>query len=176
MRELAANPGHDLTALHHNTAWVFRGASPGRHIHPGHLSTRLSKLFSTRAARQGTLYELTKLAPGPSPPKPSATPPRPSDATPPTQQRPTLTTSQPLFRPGRSAPASGTTPIWPTAITRTSWASPPLWVLIDNGSGQSDTCVASCWKLVGNDLLSFDQTMGENHAADSGEQQHATAH
>ncbi|MEV8112386.1 Fis family transcriptional regulator [Pseudarthrobacter oxydans] len=62
-RELAANPRHDLTASHPNTTWVFRGASPGRHIHPGHLTTRLSKLFSTRAARLGTLHELTKLAP-----------------------------------------------------------------------------------------------------------------
>jgi hypothetical protein len=44
-------------------AWVFRGASPGRHIDPGHLTTRLSKRFSTRAARLGTLHELTKLAP-----------------------------------------------------------------------------------------------------------------
>ncbi|MCZ9880470.1 hypothetical protein [Arthrobacter sp. B2a2-09] len=62
-RELAANPGHDLTAAHPNTKWVFRGASPGRHINPSHLTTRLSKLFSTRAARLGTLPELTKLAP-----------------------------------------------------------------------------------------------------------------
>lgn len=62
-RELAANPRHDLTASHPNTRWVFRGASPGRHIHPGYLTTRLSKLFSTRAARLGTLHELTKLAP-----------------------------------------------------------------------------------------------------------------
>lgn len=62
-RELAANPGHELTAAHPNTKWVFRGTSPGRHIHPGHLTTRLSKLFSTRAARLGTLHELTKLAP-----------------------------------------------------------------------------------------------------------------
>ena len=62
-RELAANPGHELTAAHPNTKWVFRGASPGRHINPGHLTTRLSKLFSTRAARLGTLHELTKLAP-----------------------------------------------------------------------------------------------------------------
>lgn len=62
-RELAANLGHDLTASHPNTKWIFRGASPGRHIHPGHLTTRLSKLFSTRAARLGTLHELIKLAP-----------------------------------------------------------------------------------------------------------------
>ena len=62
-RELAANPGHDTTAAHPNTKWVSRGVSPGRHIHPGHLATRLSKLFSTRSARLGTLHELTKLAP-----------------------------------------------------------------------------------------------------------------
>jgi hypothetical protein len=61
-RELAANPGHNLTASHPNTNWVFRGAPPGRHIHPGHLTTRLSRMFSTRAARLGTLHELTKLA------------------------------------------------------------------------------------------------------------------
>lgn len=62
-RELAANPGHNLTASHPNTNWVFRGASPGWHIHPGYLTTRLSRMFSTRAARLGTLHELTKLAP-----------------------------------------------------------------------------------------------------------------
>lgn len=62
-RELAANPGYNLTASHPNTNWVFRGTSPGRHIHPGHFTTRLRKLFSTRAARLGTLHELTKLAP-----------------------------------------------------------------------------------------------------------------
>ena len=62
-RELATNPGHDLTAAHPNSRWVFRGAAPGRHIHPGHLTSRLSRLFSTRAARLGTLHELTKLAP-----------------------------------------------------------------------------------------------------------------
>ena len=34
-----------------------------RHIHSGDLTTRLNKLFSTRAARLGALHELTKLAP-----------------------------------------------------------------------------------------------------------------
>ncbi|SDL25537.1 hypothetical protein SAMN04487916_10774 [Arthrobacter sp. ov407] len=66
-RKLTANPDHDVVALHPNSSWVFRGFSPGRHIHPGHLTTRLSKLFSTRAARFGTLHELTKLAPVPMP-------------------------------------------------------------------------------------------------------------
>lgn len=62
-RELATKPGHDLTASHPNTNWVFRGSFPGRHINPGHLTGRLRKVFSIRAARLGTLHELTKLAP-----------------------------------------------------------------------------------------------------------------
>lgn len=62
-RELAANPGNDLTASHPNSNWVFRGYSPGRHVDPGHLRGRLKDVFSTRAARLGTLHELTKLAP-----------------------------------------------------------------------------------------------------------------
>ncbi len=62
-RELAATPGHDLTAAHPNTNWVFRGHSPGRHIDPTHLRGRLKAVFSTRAARLGTLHELTRQAP-----------------------------------------------------------------------------------------------------------------
>ncbi|MEV4263553.1 hypothetical protein [Kribbella sp. NPDC049584] len=62
-REMAATPGNDLTAAHPNSSWVFRGYSPGRHIDPGHLRTRLRGVFSTRAARLGTLHELTRLAP-----------------------------------------------------------------------------------------------------------------
>ena len=62
-RELAATPGNDLTAAHPNSNWVFRGYSPGRHIDPGHLRTRLRGGFGTRAARLGTLHELTRLAP-----------------------------------------------------------------------------------------------------------------
>jgi hypothetical protein len=42
---------------------VFRGYSPGRHIHPATIRNRLSDIFSTRAARLGTLHELVKLAP-----------------------------------------------------------------------------------------------------------------
>lgn len=52
-----------MTAAHPNSHWVFRGYSPGRHIHPASLRTRLSGIFRTRAARLGTLHELTKLAP-----------------------------------------------------------------------------------------------------------------
>ena len=47
----------------HQTLTPKGGVSPGRHIHPGNLTTRLGKLFSNRAARLGTLHELTKLAP-----------------------------------------------------------------------------------------------------------------
>jgi hypothetical protein len=62
-RELAMKPSHRLTAAHPNSNWVFTGHSPGKHINPGHLTQRLKRLFSTRAARLGTLHELTKLAP-----------------------------------------------------------------------------------------------------------------
>jgi hypothetical protein len=57
------NPSHGLTAAHPNSKWVFTGHSPGKHINPGYLTQRLTRLFSTRAARLGTLHELTKLAP-----------------------------------------------------------------------------------------------------------------
>jgi hypothetical protein len=62
-RQLAARPGNDKTAAHPNSRWVFRGYSPGRRIHPASLRTRLSETFSTRAARLGTLHELTRLPP-----------------------------------------------------------------------------------------------------------------
>jgi hypothetical protein len=62
-RELAKNPSHGLTAAHPNSNWVFTGRSPGKHIHPGYLTQRMTRIFSTRAARLGTLHELTKLAP-----------------------------------------------------------------------------------------------------------------
>jgi hypothetical protein len=62
-RELATKPGNDLTAAHPNSDWVFRGYSPGRHIDAGYLRTRLRDVFSTRAARLGTLHELTKTTP-----------------------------------------------------------------------------------------------------------------
>lgn len=65
MRQLAAAPGNDLTASHPNSNWVFRGYSPGRHIHGSSLRQRLRVVFSTRAARLGTLHEITKLGPVP---------------------------------------------------------------------------------------------------------------
>ncbi|MFT4081072.1 MAG: hypothetical protein QM638_00650 [Nocardioides sp.] len=63
-RKLAANPGHDKTAARPNSNWVFRGFSPGQHIHAMSLRDRpRQRGFGTRAARLGTLHELTKLAP-----------------------------------------------------------------------------------------------------------------
>jgi integrase len=61
--QLAEQPGHDLTAAHPHSNWVFRGFSPGQPISAESLRNRLRGLFSTRAARLGTLHELTKLTP-----------------------------------------------------------------------------------------------------------------
>ncbi|WP_240685151.1 hypothetical protein [Arthrobacter nitrophenolicus] len=63
LRELAATPTHHQTAAHPNSNWAFRGGAPGQHIQASTLTQRLSTAFSTRAARLGTLHELTKLAP-----------------------------------------------------------------------------------------------------------------
>jgi hypothetical protein len=65
IRQLAAAPGNDLTASHPNSNWVLRGYSPGSHIHGSSLRSRLRSVFGTRAARLGTLHELTKLGPVP---------------------------------------------------------------------------------------------------------------
>jgi integrase len=62
-RDLAATPTHHQTAAHPNSKWVFRGGSPGQHIQASTLTQRLSTAFRSRAARLGTLHELTKLAP-----------------------------------------------------------------------------------------------------------------
>ena len=64
-REIAARPGHDSTASHPSSNWVFRGNSPGRHLDPAHLRGRLRDVISPRAARLGALQELTKVAPVP---------------------------------------------------------------------------------------------------------------
>ncbi|WP_349632353.1 Fis family transcriptional regulator [Gordonia sp. L191] len=62
-RYLAGERDLANTAAHPATNWVFRGYLPGQHIDPSHLRNRLRSTFSTRAARLGTLHELTKLAP-----------------------------------------------------------------------------------------------------------------
>ena len=94
MRQLAAAPGNDLTASHPNSNWVFRGYSPGRHIHGSSLRSRLKTVFSTRAARLGTLHELTT-GQCRSSPTPSATTHPRSSATPSGRRAPTLSTSPP---------------------------------------------------------------------------------
>lgn len=62
-RQLAADPGHDQTAAHPSSNWVFRGHSPGRPVAAATLRESLRKVFSVRAARLGTLSELSRLAP-----------------------------------------------------------------------------------------------------------------
>ncbi|MGD3152500.1 Fis family transcriptional regulator [Tsukamurella tyrosinosolvens] len=62
-RHLAGERDLANTAAHPATNWVFRGYVPGQHINPTHLRNRLKSTFSVRAARLGTLHELTKLAP-----------------------------------------------------------------------------------------------------------------
>lgn len=62
-RELADVPV--LTAAHPRNNWVFRGYSPGRHITGASLRISLKAIFATRAARLGTLHELTKVGPVP---------------------------------------------------------------------------------------------------------------
>ncbi len=61
-RELAATAPSN-TAAQPNSNWVFPGYGPGQHINAASLRERLQRLFSPRAARLGTLHELTKLAP-----------------------------------------------------------------------------------------------------------------
>lgn len=63
MRELAANPGQTNTAAHRDLQWVFRGGMPGGHLDPMHLRQELRPLFSSLAARLGTLTELSRQAP-----------------------------------------------------------------------------------------------------------------
>ncbi len=62
-RDLAVNPGHGQTAAHPRSNWVFRGHIPGRHLDPATARDRLRRTFSARAARLGTLEQLSKLAP-----------------------------------------------------------------------------------------------------------------
>ncbi|KLU08416.1 Fis family transcriptional regulator [Kocuria sp. SM24M-10] len=65
LRHLVAEPGHDRTAAHPHSRWIFRGNSPGQHLDASHLRRRLKTVCAPRAARLGTLEELTKLSPIP---------------------------------------------------------------------------------------------------------------
>ena len=60
VRDLADSPDHRNTAAHPDSPWVFLGGSPGRHITGAALRHRLKTLFATRAARLGTLHELSR--------------------------------------------------------------------------------------------------------------------
>lgn len=62
-RQLAGSPAHDLTAAHLHSDWIFRGIYPGRHLNAASLRATLRAVLDTRAARLGTLHELTKLTP-----------------------------------------------------------------------------------------------------------------
>lgn len=64
LRQLHAAPA-SRTAAHATARWMFPGSSPGEHLTAAHLRGRIKKLVATRAARLGTLHELTKLSPVP---------------------------------------------------------------------------------------------------------------
>lgn len=62
-RALATSLQNRQTAAQPHAHWVFPGRKPGQPINPGHLRQRLRGIFEARAARLGTIHELTKLAP-----------------------------------------------------------------------------------------------------------------
>lgn len=62
-RQLAVQPHNHQTAAHPNSNWVFPGYSPGRHLDAGYIAGRLRATVGARAARLGTLHEITKFAP-----------------------------------------------------------------------------------------------------------------
>jgi integrase len=43
LRLLASEPRQGLTAAHPATPWIFRGLSPGQHLHPDHLRKRVKR-------------------------------------------------------------------------------------------------------------------------------------
>lgn len=63
VRDLAAGPGHQQTAAHPDSPWVFRGTKPGSPINAMHLRQRLRPLFSVIAGRLGTITELSRTTP-----------------------------------------------------------------------------------------------------------------
>jgi integrase len=65
LRRLLAEPGHDQTAAHPHSPWIFRGHVPGRHLDAAHLRQRLTAVCAAQSARLGTLEELTRLGPIP---------------------------------------------------------------------------------------------------------------
>lgn len=63
VRDLATNPGRANTAAHRDSPWIFRGAMPGNHITAMQMRQQLRPLFSSLAARLGTLTELSRQTP-----------------------------------------------------------------------------------------------------------------
>ncbi|MFB7798874.1 Fis family transcriptional regulator [Isoptericola sp. NPDC056134] len=63
VRDLATNPEQANTAAHLDSPWIFRGAMPGNHVTAMHVRRQLRPLFSSLAARLGTLTELSRQAP-----------------------------------------------------------------------------------------------------------------
>ena len=61
--DVAARPSGPLTAGHPSLKWVFPGGRPGSHTTASHMRHRLSPLFSTLAARLGSLSDLASTAP-----------------------------------------------------------------------------------------------------------------
>lgn len=62
-RELRSSPSNGNTAANAKSSWVFPGQKPGHAVNPSYLADRLKEHFQARAARLGSLNEMTKLAP-----------------------------------------------------------------------------------------------------------------
>ena len=60
-RQLQANPTNSNTAAHPNSKWVFPGYTPGQHLSVNHFRHWMKQFFSVRAARLGTLQEISKM-------------------------------------------------------------------------------------------------------------------
>lgn len=63
VRALASLPHGPRTAAHAGSRWIFTGAMPGTHLTAGHLRNRLRPMFSSLAARLGTLTEISRDSP-----------------------------------------------------------------------------------------------------------------
>jgi hypothetical protein len=94
-RQLATNPGNELTATHPNSNWVFRGYSPGRHITPVTSATNYVRSSAHPPRGSAGCANSPNLLPLRSWRRPSITVPPPSNATPSTLPPPTADTSQP---------------------------------------------------------------------------------
>lgn len=62
-RALRAHAKVTLTATHREDRWLFPGRQPGQHLSAGYLSSRLRSQMALRAARLGSLQEMSRMAP-----------------------------------------------------------------------------------------------------------------